>query len=119
MSNHYLELRVSSKTPWRARKELKKLAINWIIDWYVVGFMQHKGFKYIPAILYNAAIVEETAATYLLPSIEPSRYLPRRIGLSLSHFEEVVEAFKELEQNLQCNYNHRLVRRNQFPSLFR
>jgi hypothetical protein len=96
MSHYYLRIRVSSKTPREARKELKEVKYKRPIWWTDIEVLQLKGLKYMPTIIYAASGVPK----------RPSEFLPSRIGLSLSHFEEVIKVFEELRQKV----NVRIVR---------
>lgn len=89
MSNYYLKLRISSRTPWKARKELKQYKSK-IISWTEVELMQYKGLKYIPTIVYTASFIAE----------DPSDFLLSNIGLPPSYFEEIIKTFKELKRRI-------------------
>ncbi|MCX8183619.1 MAG: hypothetical protein N3F08_04295 [Crenarchaeota archaeon] len=89
MSNYYLKIRISSKTPWKARKELRQYKSK-VIFWDDIELMQYKGFRYIPTIVYTADFIAE----------DPSDFLFSRIGLPNSYFEEIIKTFMELRQKV-------------------
>lgn len=89
MSNYYIKLRISGKTPWRARKELKQYKSKTIF-WTDIELMQYKGLKYVPTIVYTATFIAK----------KPSDFLFSKIGLPPSYFEEIIKVFKELKQRV-------------------
>jgi hypothetical protein len=89
MSNYYLKLRISSKSPWKARKELKQYKSKSFF-WIETELMQYKGLKYVPTIVYTASFIAE----------EPSDFLSSYIGLPPSYFEEIIKMFRELKQRI-------------------
>jgi len=92
--NYILRLRISSKSPSKAKEELRQIKELWF-DGDITEILHLKGFKYIPMILHTCVFI----------AMEPSEYMSsfsliHKMNLPYSYFEEIHRLFNLLRQKI-------------------